>query len=151
MAFYIFQEKTWYIVPFAAIRQRLAGGACPERRRRDRALKVPFWKERSKSVGGWATCGASAAVRQASGICLEYYAPEKTTITTVRYYSIKTINDCITFTCAVCKYSVTILDFSSQNGSRRTQAARVMNEHAAAVHRHSLPIGPPSAQLLPTH
>jgi hypothetical protein len=67
----------------------------------------------------------------------------------VRHYGIKTIDDCITFTCVLCKYSVTILDFSSQNGSRRTQAARVMNEHAAAVHHAPSPIPWPSPQLLP--
>ncbi len=81
---------------------------------------------------------------------MKYCAPEKTTITAVRHYSIKTINDCITFTCALCKYSVTILDFNSQNGSRRTQAARVMNQHAAAEHHHSLSVALPSTQLLPT-
>jgi hypothetical protein len=67
----------------------------------------------------------------------------------VRHYGIKTINDCITFTCILCKYSVSILDFSSQNGSRRTQAARVMNEHAAVAHHQSLSIASPATRLVP--
>ena len=69
---------------------------------------------------------------------------------TVRYYSIKTINDCITFTCGLCSFSVTVLDFDSLNGSRRTQAARAVNEHAATAHHRPLTMPSPKAPLLPT-
>jgi hypothetical protein len=60
----------------------------------------------------------------------------------VRHYSIKLINGVTTFTCPHCKHSVTILEFSSEDGSRRTQAARAMNEHAAAVHYRAAPASP---------
>ncbi len=60
----------------------------------------------------------------------------------MRHYSIKVINAVTTFTCPHCKHSVTILQFSIENGSRRTQAAKAMNEHAAAVHYHPVPASP---------
>jgi hypothetical protein len=65
----------------------------------------------------------------------------------VRHYSIKLINGVTTFTCPRCKHSVTTPDFSIQNGSLRTQAARAMNEHAAAVHNNPLPMYPRDAQM----
>ena len=67
----------------------------------------------------------------------------------VRYYSIKTIKDCVTFTCDVCPFFVTVLDFDSLNGSRRTQAARAVNEHAAAQHHRTLAMPSPKAPMLP--
>jgi hypothetical protein len=39
-----------------------------------------------------------------------------------------------TFKCTFCELSVTTLDFNSTNGNRRTQAATVMNQHAASLH-----------------
>jgi hypothetical protein len=52
----------------------------------------------------------------------------------MRHYSIETTNGLTTFKCPLCKHSVTTQEFSSQNGSRRTQAAKVMNEHASVAH-----------------
>jgi hypothetical protein len=60
----------------------------------------------------------------------------------VRHYTIKMMHGLITFTCQRCKHSVTTSEFSSRNGSRRTQAARAMNEHAAAAHNCSRPTLP---------
>ena len=72
---------------------------------------------------------------------------ERTRLKAVRHYSIKLINGVTTFTCPRCKHSVTTPDFSIQNGSLRTQAARAMNEHAAAVHNNPLPMYPRDAQM----
>jgi hypothetical protein len=44
-----------------------------------------------------------------------------------------------------------MLDFSSQNGSRRTQAARAMNEHAAAVHSRPVSASPLNTRLWHAH
>jgi hypothetical protein len=44
------------------------------------------------------------------------------------------MNGATTFTCTFCEHSVTTLDFSSANGNRRTQAAAVINQHAASSH-----------------
>jgi len=52
----------------------------------------------------------------------------------MRHYTIKMMNGLSMFKCVVCNHSVTTREFSTQNGSCRTQAARVMNEHAIAVH-----------------
>jgi len=60
----------------------------------------------------------------------------------VRHYSIKLIHGLATFTCPNCKYSVTTLDFNAESGSRRTQAARAMNEHAKSAHNCSRPTLP---------
>jgi hypothetical protein len=38
------------------------------------------------------------------------------------------------FKCPLYKHSVTAREFSSLNGSRRTQGARAMNEHAKVAH-----------------
>lgn len=57
----------------------------------------------------------------------------------MRYYAIRTINGLTTFNCPRCKHSVTLLEFNSQNGNRRTQAARAMNDHATAVHSRPMP------------
>jgi len=65
----------------------------------------------------------------------------------VRHYAIKMVNGLATFTCQRCKHSVTILEFSSQNGNRRTQAARAMNEHATAAHGRPVPVSPHVAQM----
>jgi hypothetical protein len=64
----------------------------------------------------------------------------------VRHYTIKMMNGFAKFNCLVCKHSVTTREFSSQNGSRRTQAARAMNEHATAAHGRPAPISPRFAQ-----
>jgi hypothetical protein len=61
-------------------------------------------------------------------------AGQGTRLEAVRHYTIKTMHSVTTFACPHCKHSVTTLQFSSDHGSRRTQAARAMNEHAAAVH-----------------
>ena len=52
----------------------------------------------------------------------------------MRHYSIKLLHGLTTFKCLLCKHSVTTREFSTQNGSCRTQAARAMNEHATAMH-----------------
>ncbi len=52
----------------------------------------------------------------------------------MRHYTIKMKHGISTFKCVVCKYSVTTREFSAQNGSCRTQAARAMNDHAMTVH-----------------
>lgn len=58
----------------------------------------------------------------------------------VRYYTTKSMNGGTTFKCAFCEHSVTTLDFSHANGNRRTQAAAMINQHAASLHlRASLP------------
>jgi hypothetical protein len=50
------------------------------------------------------------------------------------------MNGGTTFTCTFCEHSVTTLDFNSMNGNRRTQAAAVINQHAASLHlRASVP------------
>jgi ectoine hydroxylase-related dioxygenase (phytanoyl-CoA dioxygenase family) len=65
----------------------------------------------------------------------------------VRHYTIKTMNGLVTFKCPVCKHSVTTGEFSVQNGSRRTQAARAMNEHATAAHGRPVPMSPGDAYM----
>jgi hypothetical protein len=44
------------------------------------------------------------------------------------------MNGGTTFKCTYCEHSVTTLDFNSANGNRRTQAAAVINQHAALLH-----------------
>jgi hypothetical protein len=44
------------------------------------------------------------------------------------------MNGRTTFKCTLCEHSVTTLDFNSANGNRRTQAAAVINQHAASSH-----------------
>jgi hypothetical protein len=56
----------------------------------------------------------------------------------VRYYTTKPMNGGTTFKCAYCDHSVTTLDFNSTNGDRRTQAAAVLNKHAALLHSRPL-------------
>jgi Zn finger protein HypA/HybF involved in hydrogenase expression len=58
----------------------------------------------------------------------------------MRHYTIKMMNGLSTFKCVLCKHSVTTREFSAQNGSCRTQAARVMNDHAMAVHGSPKPM-----------
>jgi hypothetical protein len=69
------------------------------------------------------------------------------TIETVRHYSIKMMDGFSTFTCPLCKHSVTTRDFSSQNGNCRTQAAKTMNEHAAAVHGRHVSLYAPNTPM----
>jgi hypothetical protein len=52
----------------------------------------------------------------------------------VRYYTTKSLNGGTTFKCSFCEHSVTTLDFDSTKGNRRTQAATVINQHAALSH-----------------
>jgi hypothetical protein len=50
------------------------------------------------------------------------------------------MNGGTTFKCTFCEHHVTTLDFSIANGNRRTQAAAVINQHAALLHlRTSVP------------
>jgi hypothetical protein len=59
----------------------------------------------------------------------------------VRYYTTKPLNGGTTFKCTFCEHSVTTLDFSVTNGNRRTQAAAMINQHAASLHvRTTMPI-----------
>jgi hypothetical protein len=55
----------------------------------------------------------------------------------LRYYTTKSINGGTTFKCTMCEHSVTTLDFNSANGNRRTQAAAVINQHAASSHQRA--------------
>jgi hypothetical protein len=58
----------------------------------------------------------------------------------VRYYTTKAMKGGTTFKCTFCEHSVTTLDFNNTKGNRRTQAATVINQHAALLHlRTSLP------------
>jgi hypothetical protein len=58
----------------------------------------------------------------------------------VRYYTTKPLNGGTTFKCTFCEHSVTTLDFNITNGNRRTQAAAMINQHAASLHlRTSVP------------
>lgn len=74
-----------------------------------------------------------------------------TTIESMRFYTIKRTNGFTTFKCLLCKHSVTAQEFSSQNGSCRTQAAKAMNEHATAAHDRPLPMSPRDAQMWHAH
>jgi hypothetical protein len=59
----------------------------------------------------------------------------------VRYYTTKAMNGGTTFKCTLCEHSVSTLDFNITNGNRRTQAAAMINQHAASSHlRMSAPI-----------
>ena len=59
----------------------------------------------------------------------------------VRYYTTKAMNGGTTFKCTLCEHSVSTLDFNITNGNRRTQAAAMINQHAASLHlRMSAPI-----------
>jgi len=50
------------------------------------------------------------------------------------------MNGGTTFKCAFCEHSVTTLDFNHANGNLRTQAAAMINQHAASLHlRASVP------------
>jgi hypothetical protein len=52
----------------------------------------------------------------------------------VRYYTTKRLSGSTTFQCIYCEHSVLTQDFDSLKGNRRTQAAAVMNQHAAGMH-----------------
>jgi transposase-like protein len=69
----------------------------------------------------------------------------------MRHYTIKTMNGVTTFKCPLCKHSVTAQEFSSQNGSRRTQAAKAMNDHATAAHGQPVPMSARAAQMWHAH
>jgi hypothetical protein len=48
------------------------------------------------------------------------------------------MNGGTTFKCTFCEHSVTTLDFNITNGNRRTQAAAMINQHAASLHVRTL-------------
>ena len=56
----------------------------------------------------------------------------------MRYYTTKSMNGGTTFKCTFCEHSVTTLDFDHTNGNRRTQAATMINQHAASSHLKTL-------------
>ena len=56
----------------------------------------------------------------------------------VRYYTTKSMNGGTTFKCTFCEHSVTTLDLDSTQGNRRTQAATMINQHAALLHVRTL-------------
>jgi hypothetical protein len=59
----------------------------------------------------------------------------------VRYYTTKPMNGATTFKCTLCEHSVSTRDFNITNGNRRTQAAALINQHAASSHlRTPMPI-----------
>ncbi len=65
---------------------------------------------------------------------------------TMRYSTIRTTPDRTIFKCSVCSYSVATADFNIRGGHLRTQAAKALNEHAAAKHRGQSP-GPGHPQI----
>lgn len=69
----------------------------------------------------------------------------------MRHYTITLARGFAIFKCPLCGHSVTTQDFGSQNGSRRTQAARVMNEHADAAHGYHTYMPPSDAQMRPAN
>jgi|GEM_PF-5407818 transposase-like protein len=69
----------------------------------------------------------------------------------MRHYTITMMKGFSKFKCPLCRYSVTTRDFNNQNGSCRTQAARVMNEHATAAHWHRRAISPGHTQMWLAH
>ncbi len=64
----------------------------------------------------------------------------------VKAYRIERIKSGMKFTCAHCGYSVSTLDFDAKAGNLRTQAATVINDHAAKAHREPLLVPPSDAQ-----
>ena len=58
----------------------------------------------------------------------------------MRYYTVTLMHGFSVFKCPICKHSVTTQEFSSLKGNCRTQAARAMNEHAAAAHSRPMPM-----------
>jgi uncharacterized Fe-S radical SAM superfamily protein PflX len=56
---------------------------------------------------------------------------------TVRYYTTSRINGGVTFKCAFCEHTVTTLNFDSNKGNCRTQAAAAIHQHAAESHSSS--------------
>jgi hypothetical protein len=65
----------------------------------------------------------------------------------MRHYIVTMMKGFSMFKCPLCRYSVTTQEFGTQNGNLRTQAARAMNEHAAAAHDCSIPPSPLDAQM----
>jgi len=64
----------------------------------------------------------------------------------VRYYITTPMSGGTKFTCTYCKHSVTTLDFNSTNGSRRTQAAAMINQHATSLHLRAVLTTPGGAR-----
>jgi hypothetical protein len=69
----------------------------------------------------------------------------------MRHYTITMMKGFSTFNCPLCRFSVTTREFSSLIGSCRTQAAKVMNDHAAATHGCPIPMSPRVAQMRHAH
>jgi len=57
----------------------------------------------------------------------------------VRYYVTTPISGGTRFKRTFCKHRVTTVDFNSTNGKRRTQAAAMINQHAASLHLRTVP------------
>jgi hypothetical protein len=49
------------------------------------------------------------------------------------------VNGGTTFKCTLCEHSVSTLDLNIANGNRRTQAAAMINQHAASLHFRTSP------------
>jgi hypothetical protein len=69
----------------------------------------------------------------------------------MRHYTVTMMRGFSTFKCPLCRYSVTTREFSSQNGNCRTQAAKVMNEHAAVSHGYRAASLPRDTQMWQAH
>jgi hypothetical protein len=69
----------------------------------------------------------------------------------MRHYTITMMKGFSTFNCPLCRYSVTTREFNSQIGSCRTQAAKTMNDHAAAAHAGPIPMSARDAQMRHAH
>lgn len=65
----------------------------------------------------------------------------------MRHYTITMMKGFSTFKCPLCRYSVTTREFSSQNGSCRTQAAKVMNGHATTAHGYRAAMSSSDTQM----
>jgi len=81
--------------------------------------------------------------RVSGNFSVEVILPWGTILEVVRNYTINMVHGLSVFKCVLCRYSITTRAFSTQNGSCRTQAARVMNNHATTVH------GSPKTHVIP--
>jgi hypothetical protein len=64
----------------------------------------------------------------------------------VKAYRIQRIKGGMKFTCTHCEHSVSTLDFDAKGGNLRTQAATVINDHAAKAHHAPMIISPSDSQ-----
>ncbi|MHB8215626.1 MAG: hypothetical protein ACYDDS_06055 [Candidatus Sulfotelmatobacter sp.] len=69
----------------------------------------------------------------------------------MRHYTIKMMSGFSLFKCPLCKHSITTQAFSSQNGNCRTQAAKAMNQHAAAEHGRPMAMSVRDAHMSHAH